>query len=138
MDDRPRLHRDRPIPLMMEMTMTTLQENRHRKTLNSIEHAMAQREACIGKLVKLELKLRDLHRLATRQQKALAKAMAAPRPPGPATKPSTPPPDLAVAPPGSKRPAPSVAEIKDDLDPPAYLDRRKQAEAADAAARARI
>jgi hypothetical protein len=107
--------------------MTTLQEKRHRETINSISHVTAQRDACLERIVKLEIKLKDLRRLEARQAKALARPKPAPAPtpaPAPATQPVATP-----APPSGDAGEPGV---------PLFLDRAKQAEAKDAAARERI
>ena len=101
--------------------MTTLQEKRHRLTINNIAHATEQRDACLGRLLKLETRLRELHRLSARQAKALARPKPAPAP-TPAPAPQTQP----------------AATVEADAAIPAFLDRRQIGEQKDAEARARI
>jgi hypothetical protein len=53
--------------------MTTLQEKRHRETINSIARTVAQRDACLANLVRYEVRLKSLRKLEARQAKAVAK-----------------------------------------------------------------
>ena len=92
----------------------TLREQRHREVTNTLNHTLAQRDACIGRLVRHEARLKLLRKQLAR----LDRAMAAP--PKPAAAPA------AVMPPATDEPI------------PAFLDRRKEADAKDAARRAEI
>jgi hypothetical protein len=91
------------------MTMTTLQEKRHRETTDTMYRTLAQRDALLAKLVKCEVKLDRLRKLLARQTKALAKARSVPQR-GP--QPMAPPAAAAAA-------APTPEE-----DIPTFLDRR--------------
>jgi len=89
----------------------TLREKRHAAALLSLHSATTQRDACLAKLVRYEMKLTELRR----QVQRLAKAMATEPTPKPAS--PAPPPDLAI---------------------PTFLQRSKEADAKDAAAAAAI
>ena len=70
---------------------------------------LAQRDACIAKLVRYELKLSQLRKLLARQTKALSKVQAAPLPQGDPL-----PPEMVEA----------VKAAMDDDPIPSFLDRR--------------
>ena len=100
--------------------MTTIQERRQRELTTNIDRALAARDVLIGKLVKLEGKLKVMLRQRQRYAKLAA---AAPKPaPSPTSTPKPAP-----------TPKPTVEAAADDM--PAFLARTKEGDAKDAAAR---
>jgi hypothetical protein len=93
--------------------MTTLPEKRHRETTDSMYRTLEQRDACIAKLCRTELKLDRLRRLLARQTKALAKVRTTPRP-------------QPMAPPAAVYNAqhPLSPPVVEDDPIPSFLDRR--------------
>ena len=93
----------------MTTTREPVQVRRHRETNDSMWRTLAQRDACIAKLVRYEIKLDKLRKLLARQTKALSKAKAAPLPQGDPL-----PPEMVEA----------VKAAMDDDPIPSFLDRR--------------
>jgi hypothetical protein len=95
----------------------TLREKRHAAALLTLQRSTTQRDACLAKLVRYELKLTSLRR----QVQRLAKALAA--------EPTSKPMPATV---------PVAVEAKPVPDIPTFLQRSKEADAKDAAAAAAI
>ena len=98
--------------------MTTPQD-RHRDAKSNLYRLCDQRDALLTKLVRIEGKLVEARRRLARLERAFAKVSASP--------------DEKI----QATPAPSKPAVADDPIP-SFLDRRKQADAEDAAAREKI
>ena len=92
--------------------MTPLQERRHREVINTLNRTVAQRDGCLANLVRYEARLKLLRQRLARLERTAA----------------------------ATTPKPAPVKPTDDEPIPAFLDRRKlaEADAIDAKARAEI
>jgi hypothetical protein len=77
--------------------MTSLREKRHREVSNTLNRAIGQRDICLAKLVRCEIRVKELRRQLQRLEKAMAAAPTAlpgasppPSPPSPLSLPDAP------------------------------------------------